>query len=156
MALTAWVVTWSFINTVGLNSLPSKSSFPASIFDRSRMSLISTFKLKALTSAMLMNFSVSGCKRCRFNIASAPKIPLSGVRISWLMLEINWLLTLLFSTASLRADSNSWVRLAILVSSTWFILAASCLACISCVVSRKISANADTLFDNFIMLFVQW
>ena len=86
-----------------LKSSASRSIFPASIFEKSRMSLITVSRESPDI------FTVSRYSRCSgvSSVSSArsviPITPFSGVRISWLMLAKNSLFARLAASAASRA-----------------------------------------------------
>ncbi|MCY1544031.1 hypothetical protein D9M68_798830 [compost metagenome] len=87
----------------------SISNWPASNFDRSRMSLSSS------TSTLPESWAIDSCWRCSLfsgpsrDRASMPSRPLSGVRISWLILARNTERAWAISSAIRRACSSSWL-----------------------------------------------
>ncbi|MNF76215.1 hypothetical protein D3C84_583220 [compost metagenome] len=87
----------------------SSSSWPASNLDRSRMSLSSS------TSTLPESWAICSWRRCSLLSgpsrarSSIPSRPLSGVRISWLMLARKAARALAISSAVLRAASSSWL-----------------------------------------------
>ncbi len=99
-------------------SSSSKSTLPASILEKSRMSLITFSKESA------DNFTVSKYSRCsRVSSVSSvrsviPMMPLSGVRISWLMFARNSPFARLpASAASFAFPSSTLAYVSILISS---------------------------------------
>ncbi len=88
----------------------SSSSWPASNFDRSRMSLSRS------TSTLPESWAMDSCWRCSLfsgpssDRASMPSRPLSGVRISWLMLARKIERAWAIARASRRACSSSWLE----------------------------------------------
>ena len=83
---------------------------PASILERSRMSLISVSRCRPLAS-IVSRYSSRRCgdPKPRRRTSVKPSIPLSGVRISWLMCARNSLLAALAASAcSLAARSWAW------------------------------------------------
>ena len=90
------------------------SNLPASIFARSRMSLIKVSRCSPLWRIAEMPVScrsVSVLSSCR--ICAKPRMPFSGVRRSWLMLARNallaWFAISAFSLAW-RSASSAWLR----------------------------------------------
>ena len=102
------------------NSWGWSSSFRASILERSRMSLI---KVSRWEPHWWMMPSPSCCLdvvfRSRCKISAYPKIPLRGVRSSWLILAKNSLLAELAVSASFLASCSSRVRSLTLASRVW-------------------------------------
>ena len=98
----------SAIVSCTLNSMESRSSFPDSTLEKSRMSLMTPSRESP------DDFSIPRYSRCSgtnsvFKTRSAmPRMPFSGVRISWLMFARNSLLTRLASSAFCFACS-SWL-----------------------------------------------
>ena len=95
----------------GWKSIASRSSRSASIFDRSRMLLISSSRCcEARSTLASCSRSWASCER-RISSPVMPMMALSGVRSSWLMLARKTLLArLLASAASLACRSSSWLR----------------------------------------------
>src|SRR5690554_4080289 len=96
----------------------SRISLPASIFEKSRMSLM---MVSRISDDLRMVFRWSRCWRGRRLFSSnsvKPIMPFSGVRISWDMLARNSDLIRLASSASLRAKSSSmfWISMVSRVS----------------------------------------
>src|SRR5476649_1832490 len=111
----------SSISTPRSNGMRSSSSWPASNFDRSRMSLSSS------TRTLPESWAIDSCWRCSTfsgpssDSASIPSRPLSGVRISWLMLARNAERAWAMSRAVLRAICSSsldWLRRVLLALSS--------------------------------------
>ena len=90
-------------------SAKENSSVPASIFERSRMSPTSC-NSKALLFLMMLRYSFFSSSSCASASSSEkPTIAFSGVRISWLILARNALLSVLLRSASslaMRRDSS--------------------------------------------------
>ena len=80
-------------------SINSRVSFPASIFEKSRMSLISISNDSALDFAKWTLFSWSLFKLLLSNKPNIPNTPFMGVLISWLILAKNSLFKWLFCSA---------------------------------------------------------
>ena len=97
----------SSMQVLSSNDWDSRSILWASILEKSRMSLIRVSNISPLVRI------VSAKSRCRASSrvsSSRPVIPMmafSGVRISWLMLARNWLLTSLALASSTFIFSNS-------------------------------------------------
>ena len=99
------------------------SSNPDSIFDRSRMSLISCSRWRA-------PFRTCPTKRCCLSVRSPavfsakrsekPMIAFSGVRSSWLILARNWL----FSWVA-RSTSRFWRSSSLLAAASWAVRAST-------------------------------
>ena len=68
--------------------------FPASIFDKSRISLMMDNKASALVLIVVANSRCSGDKDVSHNRLIMPMTPFIGVRISWLIFARNSLLAL--------------------------------------------------------------
>ena len=88
----------------------SNSRCPASIFEKSRMSLISASSASPLERAISAN---SRCWTSRCVSSSRPVMPITplrGVRISWLMVARKALLARLPASAASRAarDASAW------------------------------------------------
>ena len=84
---------------------------PASIFERSRMSLISCKSRVLLFSMMLTYSRFSSSSSVEASIPEKPTIALSGVRISWLMLARKADLSRLDSSARFLAEIKSFSML---------------------------------------------
>ena len=109
----------------------SSSSFPASIFEKSRMSLMTVKRLSPLLRMISMNSRCSVLSGVSSRSEVIPITPFIGVRISWLMVARNWLFARLASTASLVAIFASLTAF----SSCSLSVSASCLACCNSVLS---------------------
>lgn len=81
----------------------SMETFPASIFERSRTSCIRNMRVCAESSIVLVSSSCSVDSGVPRNRSSIPMIPLSGVRISWLMFARNRLFARFASSARFPA-----------------------------------------------------
>ena len=109
-ASTADGTMMSCTKLCGSKVIRSSSTDPASILDRSRMSLMSTSKRSPDAT------SVCVCDLCwRFsgeasNACAMPSTPFSGVRTSWLMLARNSDLARVAASAAFVALSSSMVR----------------------------------------------
>ena len=123
-ALTPSTFTTSRSTWCGSHAMRSTSMRPASTFDRSRMSLISS------TRCLPLEWIVSRCRRAsrsflpqpRFSTSVKPRMAFIGVRISWLMLARKSLFARFAASASSRAwrsstfCSSSWVTSLRLIS----------------------------------------
>ena len=88
------------------------SSVPASIFEMSRMSPISCRSRLELVSMMSMNCCFSSSVSASPISLAKPTMALSGVRISWLILARNAVLS--------RSDSSARIRASMTLSSAFF------------------------------------
>ena len=92
----------------GSHSTDSTVIRPASIFDRSRMSLITASRCSPLRRIALMESRRSLAVRSKSSSRSAcPMIAAIGVRISWLMFARNSLLVRLAASAAALARASS-------------------------------------------------
>ena len=88
----AWgstMATVCFTTAYRSKSDTSTETFPASIFERSRTSCIRNRRVCAESSIVFVSSSCSAESGVPFSRSSIPMIPLSGVRISWLMFARN-------------------------------------------------------------------
>jgi hypothetical protein len=83
------MATVCFTTAYRSKSDTSTETFPASIFERSRTSCIRNRRVCAESSIVFVNSSCSFESVVPSNRSSIPMIPLSGVRISWLMFARN-------------------------------------------------------------------
>ena len=134
-----------------------RSTLPASIFDRSRMSLISASRSLPAREIVCANFTCSAVRLPSLLSASSfARISdeLSGVRSSWLMLARNSLLYWLARSSSaalsverrLRAGSSSFWCSSICVCSSSCALVCSSSAC--CVSSRACDSFSARLCSS--------
>jgi len=72
-----------------LNSIGSSSTLPASILEKSRMSLMMASSESAEARAVSMSSRCSGVSTVSRASSVIPRTPFMGVRISWLMLARN-------------------------------------------------------------------
>jgi len=102
----------------GLHVVISTAIFPASIVDKSRMSLINCIKVCPFSRMMLANsLRSASLSRGSRSKSAKPRMAFIGVRISWLTLARNWLFaTLARSAAALAACMASSVRLRAVMS----------------------------------------
>ena len=92
----------------GRMSIGSSSSLPASIFEKSRMSLMSAAACSAETVTIPQVLALLGGRaRCSSSSSVMPSTPFIGVRISWLMLARNSLFARLAASAASFATA-SW------------------------------------------------
>ena len=91
-------------------SFTSTETFPASIFDRSRTSCIRNRRVCAESSIVFVSSSCSAESGVPFSRSSIPMIPLSGVRISWLMFARNRVFARLASSARFPATVSFFRR----------------------------------------------
>ena len=97
----------SLITLFNSKSVSMNSIVPASIFDKSRMSLMSCSSKVLLFSMMLTYSCFSSSSSVEANIPENPTMALSGVRISWLMLARNADFSLFDSSARFLAETSS-------------------------------------------------
>ncbi len=90
-----------------LKSTVSKSSLPASILEKSRMSLMIASKASALLRMVSANSRCSVFNGVSSSSPLMPMMPFIGVRISWLMLAKNSDFTRTDSSAASRASASS-------------------------------------------------
>src|SRR4051812_4726874 len=102
--------TTSSAGWVSRKSSDSSAMRPASSFDRSSMSLTMVSRFSAERRADCAWFCGSGANRLSTSRPSSPMTPLSGVRISWLILARNSDLARLAASASCLAISSVSVR----------------------------------------------
>ena len=120
-SMASWLTSRSVETAVSFTSTweTSGCSLPAPILDRSRMSLISDSRccpLSCTSSSFSTCWSVSG-PQMRSSVASVmPRIALSGVRSSWLMLARNSSFRRAARARSVLASVSSSVRSATTVS----------------------------------------
>ena len=89
-ARTAIALVVSITLSWRLKSMGSRSSLPASILEKSRMSLM-TRSRESPEDLIISRYSRCSEVSSVSSVNSAiPRIPLIGVRISWLMLARNW------------------------------------------------------------------
>ena len=88
-------------------SIISMLSFPASILEKSRMSLISSKRFSPLLRTISANWSCSPFRSVSSKRLVKPITPFIGVRISWLMLARKVLLAMLADSAASFASCNS-------------------------------------------------
>ena len=93
-------------------SVCSSARRPASIFDKSRMSLMMESRCRAASLILLSRSPCSIVGDARCNRWVRPRMAFIGVRISWLMLARNALFARLALSAAALATSSSMVRLA--------------------------------------------
>ena len=82
---------------------------PASILEKSSTSLMTWSRALALSTAASANSRWRGSRRVCASNSTMPRMPLNGVRISWLMLARNSLLALL---ARLACSAAAWASVA--------------------------------------------
>jgi len=91
-------------------SISSKSILPASIFDRSRISLMIVMRWSADLLTIPKSSLWLSVRSVSINMSAIPITPFMGVRISWLMLARNSLFALLALSASILAFlSAAWI-----------------------------------------------
>jgi hypothetical protein len=84
----------------------SSFSLPASIFEKSRMSLMVASRI-CPESRITSRYSGAGSwSFCDSSSVVAPRMPLMGVRISWLMFARNWDLSRAIFSASSRVATS--------------------------------------------------
>ncbi len=88
------------------NSVSCSTILPASIFDRSRMSLITCSRWRAASSTLPSRWRCSGASTSRAIRWVRPMIAFIGVRISWLMLARKALLARVAASAWSRAAAS--------------------------------------------------
>jgi hypothetical protein len=97
----------SSTHSVKSKSSVSKVSLPASILEKSRMSLRTVRSASALLRIVSANSRWSSANRVSSRRLLMPITPFIGVRISWLMLARKALFALVFDSAASRARSSS-------------------------------------------------
>ncbi len=108
----SWALEAS-ISTVSSNAvrrskgISSRVSLPASIFEKSSISLISSRRFSPLLRTVSAYCRCSGSRSVSSSRPVMPITPFIGVRISWLMVARNSLLALVASSALSRASASS-------------------------------------------------
>ena len=99
----AWTTIASSRTALRLNSRTSSSSLPASILEKSRMSLMTVSRFSEQRRTVVRKSRCSGLRGVSRRRSVMPKMPFIGVRISWLMLARNSDLSRAWSRAASRA-----------------------------------------------------